>query len=100
MKDTERDPDGLIPRDKVDYGNLSEAGIQAARQLARNMVSYERSNTWYVRICKKFGVTWWHLLGIKLRISIWKNSVVEMVNGTLSSIDNGISRFNQWLLNH
>ena len=66
MKRPEVGPDGLIPRSQVKYEDMNEKGIQAIRFLARSMIEFDRSTSWWVRTCKFLGFDWVDVLGFRL----------------------------------
>jgi hypothetical protein len=90
--------DDLIPRDDPIYAGMQDKTIDAYRRLARSWNSYERSNVWYIRICRKLGIDWITMLGFKLRISRAKTHVKNAIHDVFSVMDRLVDRINNWML--
>jgi hypothetical protein len=92
------DPENdLIPRDDPIYAGMQKETIDAYQSLARSWTKYERSNAWHIRICRKFGIHWATLLGLKLRVSRAKNHVKHTIHDVFFAMDRLVDSFNNWI---
>jgi hypothetical protein len=90
--------DDLIPRDDPIYAGMQDETIDAYRSLARSWTNYERSNAWHIRICRKLGIHWATMLGLKLRVSRFKTHVKYAIHDVFFAMDRLVDRFNNWML--
>lgn len=78
---------------------LSQKAIDAIHKVADNKKRFEKSNSLISKGCRKMGIGYWDLIGAAYPTYCRYLLVVLWFRRQLASIDNCISRLNDWIIN-